>query len=110
MVRKAKPQDKKCLIVEKIKPRRLVFEETLKSNNTGNCQVFLSNNENGILTRVSIASDLLWREVKETGINLTNEEPKLSVDEYDFVIAYLFKSCLDKALFGKVSKILKENS
>lgn len=28
VVRKAKPQDKKCLIVEKIKPRRIVLEET----------------------------------------------------------------------------------
>ena len=28
VVRKAKPQDKKCLIVEKIQPRRIVLEET----------------------------------------------------------------------------------
>ncbi len=28
VVREAKPQDKKCLIVEKIQPRRIVLEET----------------------------------------------------------------------------------
>ena len=65
VVRKAKPQDKKCFIVEKIKPREIRLEETAEKNNTGNCQVFLSQNEDGILTRISIASDLIWREAKE---------------------------------------------
>lgn len=32
VVRKAKPQDKKCLIVEKIQPRRIVLEETEEDN------------------------------------------------------------------------------
>jgi hypothetical protein len=70
VVRKAKPQDKKCLIVEKIQPRRIVLEE-------------ISKEEYHRLFNDERCSDIYnmrgsyWREVKETDTPLNNSEPKL---------------------------------
>ena len=72
VVRKAKPQDKKCLIVEKIKPHRVVLEKT-EEKHLG-CQTLYIDD-----TEFMIMTDKVWREVKETDIPLTNEEPKLSL-------------------------------
>lgn len=43
---------------------------------------------------------------------LANEEPKLrlSVDEWNLIISYLFKSDIDRLLFGKLRKFIKETS
>lgn len=51
-----------------------------------------------------------WREVKENDITLNSDQSKLSVDEWDFIISYLFKSGIDRKLFGKLEKFIKENS
>ena len=40
VVRKAKPQDKKCLIVEKIQPHRIVLEETDEDNLKYTCGLY----------------------------------------------------------------------
>ena len=76
VIRKAKPQDKKCLIIEKIQPRRIVLEET-EEKYLG-CQTLHIDG-----TEIMIMTNKTWREVKETDIPLTNNEPKLSlgVDE-----------------------------
>ena len=72
VVREAKPQDKKCLIIEKIKPHRVVLEKT-EEKHLG-CQTLYIDD-----TEFMIMTDKVWREVKETDIPLTNEEPKLSL-------------------------------
>ena len=76
VVREAKPQDKKCLIVEKIQPRRIVLEET-EEKYLG-CQTLHIDG-----TEIMIMTNKTWREVKETDIPLNSDEPKLSlsVDE-----------------------------
>jgi len=77
VVREAKPQDKKCLIVEKIQPRRIVLEET-EDKHLG-CQTLYIND-----TELMIMTDKVWREVKETYSPLTNDV-KMGVSQGDGV-------------------------
>ncbi len=72
VVRKAKPQDKKCLIVEKIQPRRIVLEET-EEKYLG-CQTLYIDG-----TEIMIMTNKTWREVKETDIPLTNEDVNVKI-------------------------------
>ena len=118
VVRKAKPQDKKCLIVEKIQPRRIVLEET-EEKYLG-CQTLHIDG-----TEIMIMTNKTWREVKETDIPLTNEdvnvkigvsqrdgaEPKLSlsVDECKEAMRKL-ETFNVTDLSVKICGFLKENS
>lgn len=70
------------IMIEKIQQRRIVLEETQEDNQKNRvkniwCSQFFSGG--------FVVSDQskIWREVKETDIPLTNDEPKLSlsVDE-----------------------------
>lgn len=86
VVREAKPQDKKCLIVEKIQPRRIVLEETNEERRI--CYGEWYESQEGKLMRWPYGGKTdgkhrVWREVKETDIPLNSDEPKLSlsVDE-----------------------------
>ena len=86
VVREAKPQDKKCLIVEKIQPRRIVLEETNEERRI--CYGEWYESQEGKLMRWPYGGKTdgkhrVWREVKETDIPLNSAEPKLSlsVDE-----------------------------
>lgn len=72
VVREAKPQDKKCLIIEKIKPHRVVLEKT-EEKHLG-CQTLYIDD-----TEFMIMTDKVWREVKETDIPLTNDEPNVKM-------------------------------
>lgn len=94
VVREAKPQDKKCLIVEKIQPRRIVLEET-EEKYLG-CQTLHIDG-----TEIMIMTNKTWREVKET-----TEEPKLSlsVDECKNIITG------SNRLGLKIDEFIKENS
>ena len=62
------------LIVEKIQPRRIVLEETDKDSNPSEWQRFEIGNKS-----ILIECDKILRQVKETGIPLHNDEPKLSL-------------------------------
>ena len=86
VVREAKPQDKKCLIVEKIQPRRIVLEETNEERRI--CYGEWYESQEGKLMRWPYGGKTdgkhrVWREVKETDIPLNNNDLKLSlsVDE-----------------------------
>ena len=60
VVREAKPQDKKCLIVEKIQPRRIVLEETEEdTDNSHNHTIYVKD------ITIDIYSDKLWKIVDE---------------------------------------------
>ncbi len=78
VVREAKPQDKKCLIVEKIKPHRVVLEKT-EEKHLG-CQTLYIDD-----TEFMIMTDKVWREVKETNIPLNKEDAnvKMGVSQGD---------------------------
>ena len=118
VIRKAKPQDKKCLIIEKIQPRRIVLEET-EEKYLG-CQTLHIDG-----TEIMIMTNKTWREVKETDIPLTNEdvnvkigvsqrdgaEPKLSlsVDECKEAMRKL-ETFNVTDLSVKICGFLKENS
>ena len=118
VVRKAKPQDNKCLIVEKIQPRRIVLEET-EEKYLG-CQTLYIDG-----TEIMIMTNKTWCEVKETDIPLTNEdvnvkigvsqrdgaEPKLSlsVDECKEAMRKL-ETFNVTDLSVKICGFLKENS
>ncbi len=54
----------------------------------------------------------LWREVKETDIPLTKEEPKLSlsVDECRNLVKLMDEGVIKKTLSRKLREFLKENS
>ena len=65
VVREAKPQDKKCLIVEKIQPRRIAFDEITDGTQDIDADYYIKYK--------------WWREVKENDLSLTNDEPKLSL-------------------------------
>lgn len=54
VVREAKPQDKKCLIVEKIQPRRIVLEETEQTH---------PNHHDDLIW--TYMNNKWWREIKE---------------------------------------------
>ena len=113
VVRKAKPQDKKCLIVEKIQPRRIVLEET-EEKYLG-CQTLHIDG-----TEIMIMTNKTWREVKETDIPLNNNDLKLSlsVDECrnvrslikDFENLGWFVNPARSLLLQKITKFIKENS
>lgn len=113
VVREAKPQDKKCLIIEKIQPRRIVLEET-DEKHLG-CQTLCIDD-----TEFMIMTDKVWREVKETDTHLNNSEPKLSlsVDECrnvrslikDFENLGWFVNPARSLLLQKITKFIKENS
>lgn len=104
VVRKAKPQDKKCLIVEKIQPRRIVLEET-EEKYLG-CQTLYIDG-----TEIMIMTNKIWREVKETDIPLNSDEPKLSlsVDECKEAMRKL-ETFNVTDLSVKICGFLKENS
>ena len=120
VIRKAKPQDKKCLIIEKIKPRRIVLEETGRKIDFSYTQNFKFGDE-----LISVTSSSVLREVKETDIPLTNEdvnvkigvsqrdgaEPKLSlsVDECKEAMRKL-ETFNVTDLSVKICGFLKENS
>lgn len=63
MVREAKPQDKKCLIVEKIQPRRIVLEEDINDNRNPSIAQTLKLSSGRIM---HIFCPYAVREVKET--------------------------------------------
>ena len=128
VVRKAKPQDKKCLIVEKIQPRRIVLEETNEERRI--CYGEWYESQEGKLIRWPYGGKTdgkhrVWREVKETDIPLTNEdvnvkigvsqrdgaEPKLSlsVDECKEAMRKL-ETFNVTDLSVKICGFLKENS
>ena len=101
------------LIIERIKPRRIVLEE-------------ISKEEYHRLFNDERCSDIYnmrgsyWREVKETDIPLNSDEPKLSlsVDECrnvrslikDFENLGWFVNPARSLLLQKITKFLKENS
>ena len=113
VIRKAKPQDKKCLIIEKIQPRRIVLEET-EEKYLG-CQTLYIDG-----TEIMIMTNKTWREVKETDIPLNNNDLKLSlsVDECrnvrslikDFENLGWFVNPARSLLLQKITKFIKENS
>ena len=113
VIREAKPQDKKCLIVEKIQPRRIVLEET-EEKYLG-CQTLYIDG-----TEIMIMTNKTWREVKETDIPLNNNDLKLSlsVDECrnvrslikDFENLGWFVNPARSLLLQKITKFIKENS
>mgnify|MGYP003431697880 FL=1 len=113
VVREAKPQDKKCLIIEKIQPRRIVLEET-EEKYLG-CQTLYIDG-----TEIMIMTNKTWREVKETDIPLNNNDLKLSlsVDECrnvrslikDFENLGWFVNPARSLLLQKITKFIKENS
>ena len=128
VVREAKPQDKKCLIVEKIQPRRIVLEETNEERRI--CYGEWYESQEGKLMRWPYGGKTdgkhrVWREVKETDIPLTNEdvnvkigvsqrdgaEPKLSlsVDECKEAMRKL-ETFNVTDLSVKICGFLKENS
>ena len=84
VVRKAKPQDKKCLIVEKIQPRRIVLEETGCDYKVpsgyfyGDAIAGFSKNNHDSEITLHLPKTI-WREVKETDIPLTNDEPNVKM-------------------------------
>ena len=102
VVRKAKPQDKKCLIVEKIQPRRIVLEET-EEKYLG-CQTLYIDG-----TEIMIMTNKTWREVKENDLSLNKDEPKLSLSVGDV------KRILSNTLYfyedivNRMREFLKEN-
>ena len=102
VVREAKPQDKKCLIVEKC--RRIVLEET-EEKHLG-CQTLHIDD-----TEFMIMTDKVWREVKETDTPLNNSEPKLSlsVDECKEAMRKL-ETFNVTDLSVKICRFLKEHS
>ena len=123
VIRKAKPQDKKCLIVEKIQPRRIVLEETNEERRI--CYGEWYESQEGKLMRWPYGGKTdgkhrVWREVKETDIPLTSDEPKLSlsVDECrnvrslikDFENLGWFVNPARSLLLQKITKFIKENS
>ena len=88
VVREAKPQDKKCLIVEKIQPRRIVLEETNEERRI--CYGEWYESQEGKLMRWPYGGKTdgkhrVWREVKETDIPLINEDAnvKMGVSQGD---------------------------
>ena len=108
VVREAKPQDKKCLIVEKIQPRRIVLEETNEERRI--CYGEWYESQEGKLMRWPYGGKTdgkhrVWREVKET------EEPKLSlsVDECKEAMRKL-ETFNVTDLSVKICGFLKENS
>ena len=123
VVREAKPQDKKCLIVEKIQPRRIVLEETNEERRI--CYGEWYESQEGKLMRWPYGGKTdgkhrVWREVKETDIPLNSAEPKLSlsVDECrnvrslikDFENLGWFVNPARSLLLQKITKFIKENS
>ena len=106
VVREAKPQDKKCLIVEKIQPRRIVLEETDESNAKFQDAWCTQHFINGVILTQQPKK---WREVKGTDDPLTNAEPKLglSVDECKYVLGRNGKYAGN--VFDKMGKFIKEN-
>ena len=123
VVRKAKPQDKKCLIVEKIQPRRIVLEETNEERRI--CYGEWYESQEGKLMRWPYGGKTdgkhrVWREVKETDIPLNNNDLKLSlsVDECrnvrslikDFENLGWFVNPARSLLLQKITKFIKENS
>lgn len=94
VVREAKPQDKKCLIIEKIQPRRIVLEET--EEKCLGCQTLYIDD-----TEFMIMTAKVWREVKET-----NDEPKLSLSVDEAKEIYTYNILINQ----KIIKFIKENS
>ena len=114
VVREAKPQDKKCLIVEKIQPRRIVLEETNEERRI--CYGEWYESQEGKLMRWPYGGKTdgkhsVWREVKETDIPLNSAEPKLSlsVDECKEAMRKL-ETFNVTDLSVKICGFLKENS
>ena len=114
MVREAKPQDKKCLIVEKIQPRWIVLEETNEERRI--CYGEWYESQEGKLMRWPYGGKTdgkhrVWREVKETDTPLNNSEPKLSlsVDECKEAMRKL-ETFNVTDLSVKICRFLKENS
>lgn len=94
----------KKLIVERIKPRRIVLEET-EEKHLG-CQTLYIDD-----TEFMIMTDKVWREVKETDTPLNNSEPKLSlsVDECKEAMRKL-ETFNVTDLSVKICRFLKEHS
>ncbi len=93
----------KVRIKEKIKPREIRLIETDEDNIRVDgewCRQYFCN---GLIL---FQQPKRWREVKETDIPLTNEEPKLSlsVDEAKSIFG------CDFTLLVKIEKFVKENS
>ena len=87
VVREAKPQDKKCLIVEKIQPRRIVLDETAEVRKVKRNEYYIDRKGNLAFWSInceSIEKYNIVREVKETDIPLTNEV-KMGVSQGDGV-------------------------
>ena len=101
VVRKAKPQDKKCLIVEKIQPRRIVLEET-EEKYLG-CQTLYIDG-----TEIMIMTNKTWREVKESDLSLNKDEPKLSLSVGD-VKRILSNTLYCEDIVNRMREFLKEN-
>jgi len=87
------------LIVEKIKPRRIVLEET-EERHLG-CQTMHIDG-----TEVRIMTSKVWIEVKETDVHLTSDEPKLSLSVCE--CQGLFEG--NQPSINKVKEFIKENS
>ena len=100
VVREAKPQDKKCLIVEKIQPRRISFDEITDGTQDIDADYYIKYK--------------WWSEVEET------EEPKLSLSVKelrnvrslikDFENLGWFINPARSLLLQKITKFIKENS
>lgn len=101
------------LILEKIQPRRIVLEETNEYRQVNDGEWY-ENSTSGFAIwrgRESISRFKIWREVKETDIPLTNDEPKLSlsVDECkelnDYINGYRM---LSNELEVKIEQFIKD--
>ena len=112
-----------CFIVEKIKPRRIVLEETNEERRI--CYGEWYESQEGKLMRWPYGGKTdgkhrVWREAKETDIPLNSDEPKLSlsVDECrnvrslikDFENLGWFVNPARSLLLQKITKFIKENS
>ena len=103
-----------CFIVEKIKPRRIVLEETNEERRI--CYGEWYESQEGKLMRWPYGGKTdgkhrVWREVKETDTPLNNSEPKLSlsVDECKEAMRKLETFNVTE-LSVKICRFLKEHS
>ena len=77
-----KNQRSEYLIIEKIQPRRIVLDETAEVRKVKRNEYYIDRKGNLAFWSInceSIEKYNIVREVKETDIPLTNEEPKLSL-------------------------------
>ena len=90
------------LELEKIKPRRIVLQETSEEIDATGCQLLVIDD-----VTLDIYTDKLWKEVKETDIALNSDETKLELNADD--LRRLIEDN-DDPLWIKINEFIKENS